>query len=167
MTFATIRKFTGWAWSLVTELKKIGCGNASWLCDCLNLTHKGILLKSLCLGPAQETQLHLLGMNGFVEMVSHTLIFDQPLFVSQPICASVDCAYNAGLCNLAVKNVWMFRGTPTRSPWGGWVDFRKEVFCEELKHWAREPQQARLGLWPWSRAACPCGQGELLDLWLW
>ena len=49
--FATITKFTGWNWSLDTEFKKkMGCCHAHWLCDCSNLTHKGFLLKSLCVG---------------------------------------------------------------------------------------------------------------------
>lgn len=58
MVFATIRKFTAWDWSLVTPFKKMECCNANWWCDCLDLTHKGFQLKSLCLAQACETQLH-------------------------------------------------------------------------------------------------------------
>lgn len=101
MVFATIRKFTAWDWSLVTELKKTECCNANRWCDCLDLTHKGFSLKSLCLAQACETQLRqslqwtplCKGSAPLWYLIRPYLYLN--LFLHQQ---SAD-AYSAGLCN--------------------------------------------------------------------
>lgn len=118
MAFATISKFTGWDWSLVTEFKKIGCCNANWWCDCLDLTHKGFQLKTLCLGQACEIQLHgplewmplykwsaprwyLISFYSYLNLVLH----------QQSVCIML--AFVTGW-----ENAWIFRGSPCTVTFG-------------------------------------------------